>query len=891
MTSDWGELLFDTVLGGLPAVGKLVPARYKQRALARLNDVNPFSSVTANEDLLRALRLAWIEAALEIDAAVLHAGAAPEWAGQAQDIQRFSALLVRGLRALRTEAFDRDADPGHAPMDRHLREVIVNVPVTMTGQQPRLGAAMTDEFREIAAAVASWPVHEVPDLYEQIARDGLPVPGGSTRRGFGDLVYAAFAETIKSPDRYPEARQAFVVAIGGLGVELGKQSLSLLRGQDAKLDRLLEALERTSIEGGLSAWLQRVDADWAARWQALSAQVAGVDAKLDEHTHALSAMQGQLARLVAAVEAKGQIGGGAGQLAHDTVLALARRLRPDDLLDFDRAVKELEAVVGVVFDLMARGHSSHYQDRFVDDVLSRVRQSIEAGRLEQGAESIDQALAELDRREASEQVAARRRRAQLLEASVSQAMLLRDVPRAADAVERLVAIDHPLRTVVTGAFRDKLRAYCADGKDHGLRMPLELAVALARKQLAQSSGSEERGEALNDLGNALATLGDLDRGSDLLEEALRVFREALVERQRERDPLGWAATQNNLGNALQSIGERESRAERLEDAVAAYRAALLERTRERVPLDWATVQSNLGLALTTLGGREAGTDRLKEAERAFRNALEERTRGRAPVDWAMTQNNLGLVLHALAERESGSKRLHEAIAAYRDALQEFTRERAPQGWAMTQNNLGLALQTLGWRESDARPLEEAVQSFRYALLVRTRDEAPLHWAMTQCNLGLALCALGELQGDTHSFHGAVQAFEHALLEYTRERVPLDWAMTHNNLGIANWAIGKRRTDAHFLHKAVQCFRDALLERRHECVPLRWAETKSNLGEALCVLGERTGSDGQLEEAVQAFREALLVFETNSLPYHVEEVRKNLAKAETLLQSRRSASTG
>jgi hypothetical protein len=72
-------------------------------------------------------------------------------------------------------------------------------------------------------------------------------------------------------------------------------------------------------------------------------------------------------------------------------------------------------------------------------------------------------------------------------------------------------------------------------------------------------------------------------------------------------PLDWARTQNNLGNALARLGERESGTARLEEAVTAFRAALAERTRERVPLDWAMTQSNLGNALQTLGARESGT--------------------------------------------------------------------------------------------------------------------------------------------------------------------------------------------------------------------------------------------------------------------------------------------
>lgn len=43
---------------------------------------------------------------------------------------------------------------------------------------------------------------------------------------------------------------------------------------------------------------------------------------------------------------------------------------------------------------------------------------------------------------------------------------------------------------------------------------------------------------------------------------------------RERAPLDWAATQNNLGNALAMVGQRESGTEHLEDAVTAWDACL-----------------------------------------------------------------------------------------------------------------------------------------------------------------------------------------------------------------------------------------------------------------------------------------------------------------------------
>ena len=57
---------------------------------------------------------------------------------------------------------------------------------------------------------------------------------------------------------------------------------------------------------------------------------------------------------------------------------------------------------------------------------------------------------------------------------------------------------------------------------------------------------------------------------------MSAYRDALLERTRDRVPLRWATTQNNLGNALQALGKRESGTARLEEAMSAYRNALLE---------------------------------------------------------------------------------------------------------------------------------------------------------------------------------------------------------------------------------------------------------------------------------------------------------------------------
>jgi tetratricopeptide (TPR) repeat protein len=174
---------------------------------------------------------------------------------------------------------------------------------------------------------------------------------------------------------------------------------------------------------------------------------------------------------------------------------------------------------------------------------------------------------------------------------------------------------------------------------------------------------------------------------------------------------------NNLGNALGTLGSREAGAEgskRLEEAIAVLRHALEEGTRERVPLAWARIMINLGNALGTLGSREAGAEgskRLEEAIAAYHQALEEGTRERVPLEWGRSMNNLGNALQTLGAREAGaegSKRLEGAIAAYRQALEEWTRERVPLEWARIMINLANALQTLGTRQNNIELFKQAL---------------------------------------------------------------------------------------------------------------------------------------------------------------------------------------
>ncbi len=341
------------------------------------------------------------------------------------------------------------------------------------------------------------------------------------------------------------------------------------------------------------------------------------------------------------------------------------------------------------------------------------------------------------------------------------------------------------------------------------------AEIVAHDRTASWGYRMRRASALDDHGREF---GD----NRALNEAIADYHACLALAPRAERPADWATTQNDLGTALATLGERESGTTRLEQAVTAFRNAHNERTRERLPLDWAMTQNNLGGALVRLGERESGTTSLEQAVTAYSDSLKEITRERSPLHWAGTQSNLGNALQRLGERERGTARLEEAVTAYRDALTERTRERVPLDWAMTQNNLGTALMRLGERESGTAHLEEAVTAYRDALKERTRARVPLEWAMTQNNLGAALRALGERESGTARLEQAVTAYSDALKERTRERVPLQWATTQSNLGDALAALGHRDSGTSWLEEALAAW-TACLTVAASVWPPEWVE--------------------------------------------------------------------
>jgi len=147
------------------------------------------------------------------------------------------------------------------------------------------------------------------------------------------------------------------------------------------------------------------------------------------------------------------------------------------------------------------------------------------------------------------------------------------------------------------------------------------------------------------------------------------------------------STQYSLAIALRKLSgtlEAPDQIQVLKDAVKAYREALLVWKLEDSPQDWATAQNNLIFALRAEAELVEGDEQatvLKEIATAYRAVLRVRTRQSSSQKWAETQDSLGVWLWNQAKVYPSSERVplyREAESASEAALEVRTKTDFPK---------------------------------------------------------------------------------------------------------------------------------------------------------------------------------------------------------------------
>ncbi|HHQ6565230.1 TPA: SMEK domain-containing protein [Serratia fonticola] len=588
----------------------------------------------------------------------------------------------------------------------------------------------------------------------------------------------------------------------------------------------------------------------------LSEQVCGLGTKIDQNTDSFKRLDVKVEQLLAAVIA--QNARSEDPLSHEAIVALASKLRPDELLNFAQAKQELELAVSAAQDLIRKGGTSYYQDRFVDDAHDSVSRSIAEGRLDQGSDTIDQALAMLDQREALERENAIRQRTQLLKLSISHGVIAHDPQRTADAEERLLEIQSPDISCTSDEYQNRLAYYYHQGETQGVNFFLDVVIAMVSKRIEHSVEVHERIAALNWLGKSLGRIGERSPANDTLKRAEEIFRYASYKCLEASLLSDWAVSQNGLANILQVQGRREHSNDRFYEAVQIYREILTIFVESNCTQQVAETHANLGAVLLAIGEREGNTGQLNEAVQTLKQALQGSILEKTPLVWAMAQNNLGNTLRLIGEREGKQEFLQAAVTALGAALLKRTHEHAPFLVATTQNDLGNALLAIGERGVNSVVIREAIGHYEASLSLRKRDLAPLEWAATQHNLGTACLRVGEIDNDIQMLNQAKEAFDLALQERTPQRVPQRWASTMNSLGNVFIALGQRENNPKQLLKAKQAYEAGLEELSPDLAPWDWALMKHNLGNAFQALADYEDGTGSLRAAIGAYQESLKV---------------------------------
>ncbi|KAH8586464.1 hypothetical protein B0O99DRAFT_528625, partial [Bisporella sp. PMI_857] len=309
---------------------------------------------------------------------------------------------------------------------------------------------------------------------------------------------------------------------------------------------------------------------------------------------------------------------------------------------------------------------------------------------------------------------------------------------------------HPMRAIFLDSFANALcTQYTRTNSIPDLSESIRhgtAAVSLANEQETQLQAQAE-----DALGNALLRKYDFTGLPDILDEAVRMYKQAL---QRKMDATSAANIWNNLGAALQARFELRGSLEDLYNALEAIEKGLRFSTT-RIP-GHASSLVTLGNVLVRKFERLNLPDTLDQAISVYKEALD-----MTPETDQLHAGRLSCLGHALQIRFEdssiqGSEHLSAAIKNLQTAADEMPKYSSTR--AMCLNNLGKAYELKFERTQLDNDFDKATKSYKMAL-----DLSPAS-PMLRVTAGPRILNRADQQDNIATFSGLASIGASILLE-------------------------------------------------------------------------------------------------------------------------------
>ncbi|MDP3896179.1 MAG: caspase family protein [Mesorhizobium sp.] len=324
----------------------------------------------------------------------------------------------------------------------------------------------------------------------------------------------------------------------------------------------------------------------------------------------------------------------------------------------------------------------------------------------------------------------------------------------------------------------------------------EEAAAAYRAALAAAPliGADDKDEfdtasAENELGRALQFAGETSNSVEQLRAAHAAYLSAAAAFERAGKSSDRAISTSNAALALMSIADHGQGTDELDAAAGLLREALGYWTPETDRVQHAQATYNLARAIELTGRRRNDVAAMEQAARLYAVALDAWTRADAADGWAYNQMALGNILLLLADQDPAhTADLDRAIAAYRSAADVFAGDSHPASFAEIQNGIGYALNLIAERTGRTATFDGAVSAGRLALSAQLASGETGNLPAIRDTLCRALVGYGKARRDRAALDEASAQCTAAEKEFLAAGLSDAAAETAHNLELARAAI-------------------------------------------------------------------------------------------------------